>query len=274
MCSPAPTARARLKPIPCLWLVPNSEPEDLDPYPPWPKTSSASSATLSPSSSPRRRYQAYDALDLIDVDYEPLPAVVDPEAATKPGAPRASRRGARQRRVSLDGRRRRRRRRVQECRGRGPRSHHPAAADPDGDGAARRARAFRAGDRRADALEHHAEPAHRPLRRCRWSPACPKIGFASIAPEVGGGFGSKIAQIQGDFIAVFCSMKLGRPVKWTETRSENYHVDDARPRSRAGRRAGGDERRPHPRPALHGVGGHGRLSFDRGARHSRRSFTA
>src|SRR4029453_11999407 len=43
-----------------------------------------------------------------------------------------------------------------------------------------------------------------------------------IAPEVGGGFGSKIPQIQGDFITVFCSMKLGRPVKWIETRSENY----------------------------------------------------
>src|SRR4029453_17114288 len=42
------------------------------------------------------------------------------------------------------------------------------------------------------------------------------------APEVGGGFGSKIPQIQGDFITAFCSMKLGRPVKWIETRSENY----------------------------------------------------
>jgi carbon-monoxide dehydrogenase large subunit len=43
-----------------------------------------------------------------------------------------------------------------------------------------------------------------------------------IAPEVGGGFGAKIAQIQGDFITAFCSMKLGRPVKWIESRSENY----------------------------------------------------
>jgi aerobic carbon-monoxide dehydrogenase large subunit len=42
-----------------------------------------------------------------------------------------------------------------------------------------------------------------------------------IAPEVGGGFGSKIAQYPGDFITVFCAMKLGRPVKWTETRREN-----------------------------------------------------
>ncbi len=33
------------------------------------------------------RYVAEDALDLIQVEYEPLPAVVDPEAAMEPGAP-------------------------------------------------------------------------------------------------------------------------------------------------------------------------------------------
>jgi carbon-monoxide dehydrogenase large subunit len=50
----------------------------------------------------------------------------------------------------------------------------------------------------------------------------PEDRLRVIAPEVGGGFGSKIPQIQGDFITAFCSMKLGRPVKWIETRSENY----------------------------------------------------
>src|SRR5581483_5701785 len=33
------------------------------------------------------RYLAIDARDLVDVDYEPLPAVVDPEAALAPDAP-------------------------------------------------------------------------------------------------------------------------------------------------------------------------------------------
>jgi len=32
-------------------------------------------------------YAAEDARDLVDVEYEPLPAVVDPEAALEPGAP-------------------------------------------------------------------------------------------------------------------------------------------------------------------------------------------
>ncbi len=43
-----------------------------------------------------------------------------------------------------------------------------------------------------------------------------------IAPEVGGGFGSKIPYYADEAIAAFCSMRLGVPVKWTETRSENY----------------------------------------------------
>ena len=43
-----------------------------------------------------------------------------------------------------------------------------------------------------------------------------------IAPEVGGGFGSKIPYYPDEAIASFCSMRLGVPVKWTETRSENY----------------------------------------------------
>ena len=32
-------------------------------------------------------YEAYDALDLIDVEYDPLPAVVDPQKAAASGAP-------------------------------------------------------------------------------------------------------------------------------------------------------------------------------------------
>ena len=33
------------------------------------------------------REQAQDAVDLIEIDYEPLPAVSDPEAALSPHAP-------------------------------------------------------------------------------------------------------------------------------------------------------------------------------------------
>ena len=43
-----------------------------------------------------------------------------------------------------------------------------------------------------------------------------------IAPEVGGGFGSKIPVYADEALTCWAAMKLNRPVKWTETRSENY----------------------------------------------------
>ncbi len=48
-----------------------------------------------------------------------------------------------------------------------------------------------------------------------------------IAPEVGGGFGSKIMVYPEEFIVAAAAVKLGRPVKWLEGRSESlaatYH---------------------------------------------------
>jgi carbon-monoxide dehydrogenase large subunit len=45
-----------------------------------------------------------------------------------------------------------------------------------------------------------------------------------VAPDVGGGFGSKL-QIYGEEILIaWCTRRLGRPVKWIETRSENMQA--------------------------------------------------
>lgn len=41
------------------------------------------------------------------------------------------------------------------------------------------------------------------------------------APEVGGGFGAKLSVYAEDFLVVLASQKLGRPVRWTETRRES-----------------------------------------------------
>ncbi len=50
----------------------------------------------------------------------------------------------------------------------------------------------------------------------------PESKIRVIAPDVGGGFGSKI-QVYGESpIAIALSRRLGRPVKWTEERAENY----------------------------------------------------
>ncbi len=43
-----------------------------------------------------------------------------------------------------------------------------------------------------------------------------------IAPEVGGGFGSKLNVYAEEATAVAVARRLGRPVKWIETRSEGY----------------------------------------------------
>ena len=43
-----------------------------------------------------------------------------------------------------------------------------------------------------------------------------------IAPEVGGGFGQKIGAYPEDFLVSGAAFKLKRPVKWIETRSENF----------------------------------------------------
>ena len=45
-----------------------------------------------------------------------------------------------------------------------------------------------------------------------------------IAPEVGGGFGAKIGTYPEDLVVPAIAMALNRPVKWIETRSENFLV--------------------------------------------------
>ncbi|WP_298176611.1 molybdopterin cofactor-binding domain-containing protein [Saccharomonospora sp.] len=49
----------------------------------------------------------------------------------------------------------------------------------------------------------------------------PEHQLRVIAPDVGGGFGGKLAVIPEEFIALLVARRLGRPVKWTESRSES-----------------------------------------------------
>jgi aerobic carbon-monoxide dehydrogenase large subunit len=206
--------------IPCAWLVPNSDLKTT-PYPPLAKgvvRYVGDAVAVVVAESPQ---QAADAVELIDVDYDPLPVTVDPEQAVKPGAPQLH----------------------QEA----PNNiaFHWTVAGGDVDAAFSKAdvivrdriiqqRLIPNAMEPRGALAHYL-PATGELTlwnttqnphivRFIVSLVCgiPEDRLRVIAPEVGGGFGSKIAQIQGDFITVFCSMKLGRPVKWIESRSENY----------------------------------------------------
>jgi carbon-monoxide dehydrogenase large subunit len=206
--------------IPCAWLVPNSDLKTA-PYPPLAKDVVryvGDAVAVVVAESPQ---QAADAVDLIEVDYEALKATVDPEQAVKPGAPQLH----------------------QEA----PNNiaFHWTVAGGDVDAAFKKAdvvvrdriiqqRLIPTAMEPRGALAHYV-PATGELTlwnttqnphivRFIMSLVCsiPEDRVRVIAPEVGGGFGSKIPQIQGDFITVFCSMKLGRPVKWIETRTENY----------------------------------------------------
>ncbi|MGH9650443.1 MAG: xanthine dehydrogenase family protein molybdopterin-binding subunit, partial [Terriglobales bacterium] len=49
----------------------------------------------------------------------------------------------------------------------------------------------------------------------------PETSMRVIAPEVGGGFGSKLNVYGEEGLVPYLAMRLGRPIKWVETRREN-----------------------------------------------------
>ena len=53
----------------------------------------------------------------------------------------------------------------------------------------------------------------------------PEHKFRVIAPDVGGGFGSKIFIYAEETVCVWASKKVGRPVRWTAERNELFQAD-------------------------------------------------
>ncbi len=53
----------------------------------------------------------------------------------------------------------------------------------------------------------------------------PEHKLRVVAPDVGGGFGSKIFHYPEDFVVLWAARRIGRPVKWTATRSESFMSD-------------------------------------------------
>jgi carbon-monoxide dehydrogenase large subunit len=213
-------ADAGLKCIPCAWLLPNAG-LNVAPYRAMAidvvrYVGDAVAVVVAESD-----YQAYDALELIDVDYEPLPAVTDPEKGAANGAPQLHQEAP------------------------GNIAFHWTVAGGDVDAAFKSADVVvrdrivqqrlipNAMEPRGAVAQFTPSTGELTLWNTTQNPhivrfimslvtGVPEDRLRVVAPEVGGGFGSKIPQIQGDFITVLCSMKLGRPVKWIETRSENY----------------------------------------------------
>ncbi|MGH3664501.1 MAG: xanthine dehydrogenase family protein molybdopterin-binding subunit [Egibacteraceae bacterium] len=52
----------------------------------------------------------------------------------------------------------------------------------------------------------------------------PEQKLRVVAPDVGGGFGSKLNVYAEEVAALVVAKKLGRPLKWTESRSEGYQA--------------------------------------------------
>ena len=166
-------------------------------------------------------YQAYDALELIEVDYEPLPAVVDPQKAVAPGAPQLH--ADIPNNVAFHW----------TVEGGDVAAAFSSAPVVVRDRIIQQRLIPTAMETRGAVAQFTPATGELTLWNTTQNPhivrfilsavtGVPEDRLRVVAPEVGGGFGSKIPQIQGDFITAFCSMKLGRPVKWIETRSENY----------------------------------------------------
>jgi aerobic carbon-monoxide dehydrogenase large subunit len=169
----------------------------------------------------RTRYEAEDALELINVEYEELPAVVDPVKAAEENSSKA-RSGLKSNVVAVEKR---------------------DYGDVDA--------AFRKAAKvvKLDQLNQRLAPSPLETRGCvasfdsgsgaltLWISTqgpfqtksdisevlnIPENRVRVIAPEVGGGFGAKLSLYSEEVLASLASIELGQPVKWTETRSENF----------------------------------------------------
>ena len=172
------------------------------------------------------RNQARDAADAVIVDYEELPAVVDMRDAVANGAPQL----------------------------------HPEAPNnviydwTIGDEAATEA-AFKSAahvtalditnnrlvpnamEPRAAIAEYDAAEEHFTLYTTSQNPHVARLVLSAfynvaqehklrvIAPDVGGGFGSKIFIYPEEMVALWASKRTGRPVKWTSDRTEAFLTD-------------------------------------------------
>lgn len=179
------------------------------------------------------RYIARDAVDLIDVDYEPLSAVVHPARAIEDGAPQLH--DEAERNIAFDW----------EI---GDRTAVEAAFDSAPHTVRVQLRNNRlipnAIEPRSALADFDDSTGQLTLRMTSQNPhihrllmslaslGLPEHKIHVIAPEVGGGFGSKIHHYPDEAITAWCSMQLKRPIKWTATRSE-ANLTDAHGRDHA-----------------------------------------
>jgi carbon-monoxide dehydrogenase large subunit len=167
------------------------------------------------------RYALRDALELVEVDYEPLPAVVELEKALRRGAPRVHEQHPDNiaYRWQLEGGDLkdafRRAERVVRHRMTNqrliPMAMEPRAVLAD----------YQPGEDRLTVWSSTQIP-HLLRTQLAAMLRLPETRLRVVAPEVGGGFGSKLNVYPEEALAAYLARQLCRPVKWTETRRENF----------------------------------------------------
>ena len=162
---------------------------------------------------------ARDALDLVDVDYDPLPAVVDPEKALEEGAalthPELGTNVAFT--WSLPGDVDavfKEADKVLKIRMIHPRLT-PMALEPRGCAASWH------GGEESLTLWTSTQVPHLVRTLLPGLVRIPENKLRVVAPEVGGGFGSKLNLYPEEVAVSHLAIRLGRPVKWIESRREN-----------------------------------------------------
>jgi carbon-monoxide dehydrogenase large subunit len=166
------------------------------------------------------RYLAEDACELVEIAYDPLPVVIDPEAAAGPEAPllheeagtnvlvqREFKRGEFETEmfaapVKVKARFRFHRKTPAAIENRSCLAEYDAGRDE---------------------LTLHSSTQVPGIIRNALSEALGMPGhrLRVIAPEVGGGFGGKASLYPEELLVAFAARKLGRPVKWTGDRMED-----------------------------------------------------
>jgi aerobic carbon-monoxide dehydrogenase large subunit len=175
------------------------------------------------------RALAKDAAEMVAVDYEPLPAVTDVKEALKDGAPLVHDDWG----TNLSC--------VWSCENHSPAPRRAASApyfeDPD---LVKVKGEYFLGRLIANAIEPRAgvadvNPAQGEFTlysttqiphvlRTTMVLTCgiPEAKLRIVAPEVGGGFGSKLDSYAEEAILLAVAKRLGRPVKWVNERSDDY----------------------------------------------------
>jgi carbon-monoxide dehydrogenase large subunit len=210
--------------LPCAWLIPNSDLKT----PTHPALAKDTVRYVGDGVAlviAQTRYQAQDGADALRVEYEPLPVIVNPEEATRNGAPQlhadvpnniafrwimsSGDEGVEKAFAEAD--MVVQERIVQQ-------RLLPTAMEPRS--------ALAQWDSGTEELTIWCTSQNPHIHRhiLGLVIGIPDQKLRIIAPEVGGGFGSKIPVYADEALVGWAAMKLGRPVKWTETRSENYQA--------------------------------------------------